>query len=363
MEGIVFGPINGLNGLPLAVGGLCDVSISRCGARLLYKKVKAVQARMSASATEIPMSEITPTQPAPVAAHALDYVAQEPAAGEHETLIQPTRGWISVNWREMLNARELLYFFIWRDLKVRYKQAILGVAWVVMQPIMNMIMYTIVFGAAAGFNKRLGADAKVYSVFVYAALLPWQLFAQALTNGGMSLVTQQNIVKKIYFPRLFVPPSAVGGALVDMGISFVMVMSLAAWNHVGFSPMLLFLPLLVLLALLNSLGIAYLMSALTVKYRDFRFLIPFMAQVLMFVSFVAFPPNIITSQKWRYALLANPMYGVVAGFRRCILPGLDDKVIGFEWMYIWSSLIGGLILFFVGIYVFRRTERTFADIA
>ena len=278
------------------------------------------------------------------------------------SFIQPTRGWISVNWREMLDARELLFFFIWRDLKVRYKQAILGVGWVVMQPILNMVMYTIVFGSAAGLSKRLAPHEADYSVFVFAALLPWQLFAQALSNGGMSLVSQQNIVKKMYFPRLFVPTSAVGGALVDMAISFVVVMLLAAWNHVGFSPMLLFLPFLVLLALLNSLGIAYLMSALTVKYRDFRFLIPFMGQVLMFASFVAFPPSIIEG-RWKWLLLGNPMYGVVSGFRRCILPNLSDETLGFDWIYLVSSLIGGLILFFVGIYVFRRTERTIADIA
>lgn len=317
---------------------------------------------MSASATDIPMSEITPSPP-PAAV-----VAAQPGVAEHETVIQPTRGWISVNWREMLEGRELLFFFIWRDLKVRYKQAVLGVGWVVVQPIMNMIMFTLVFGSAAGLNSRLGDQSKLYGVFVFAALLPWQLFAQALSSGGMSLVSQQNIVKKIYFPRLFVPTSAVGGALVDMGISFVIVMGLAVWNHVPLTPMLLLLPLLVVLLLLNALGMAYLMSALTVKYRDFRFLIPFMSQVLMFASFVAFPPNIMGTSKWRYAMLANPMYGVVAGFRKCILPNLHlDKagldVTGFDWIYIASSVVGGLILFFTGIFVFRRTERTFADIA
>ena len=257
----------------------------------------------------------------------------------------------------------MLYFLVWRDLKVRYKQAVLGVLWVVVQPIMNMILYTLVFGSAAGLNQRLGDQKDKYSIFVYAALLPWQLFSQALSSGGMSLVSQQNIVKKIYFPRLYIPTGVVGGSLVDMGISFLIVMSMAMWKHVGISPMILLLPVLVLLTLLNSLGISYLMSALTVKYRDFRFIIPFMSQVLMFASFVAFPPNIITSPKWRYALLANPMYGVVAGFRKCIIPGLTDAQIGFQWMYLASSLIGGSLLLFVGLFVFRRTERTFADIA
>jgi lipopolysaccharide transport system permease protein len=155
----------------------------------------------------------------------------------------------------------------------------------------------------------------------------------------------------------------VGGSIVDMGISFLIVMCMAIWQHVGISPLILLLPVLVLIAVLNSLGIAYLMSALTVKYRDFRFLLPFMSQVLMFASFVAFPPNIMGSSKWRHAVLLNPMYGVVSGFRKCLLPHLTDAQIGFQWMYIWSSLIGGLLLFFVGIFVFRRTERNFADIA
>jgi lipopolysaccharide transport system permease protein len=314
------------------------------------------QSNMSASATDISMSEITSSPsltPPPPAAH----------FSEHETVIQPTRGWIGVNWREMFDGRELLYYLIWRDLKVRYKQAILGVLWVVIQPIMNMIMFTLVFGSAAGFNKRLAGHEGEYSVFVYAALLPWQLFAYSLSSGGMSLVNQQNIVKKIYFPRLFVPTSSVGGALVDMAISFFIVMVLLLWHHIPLTPMLLLLPFMVMLGLLNSLGIAYLLSGLTVKYRDFRFIIPFLSQVLMFASFVAFPPSLVGNTKWKWLLLGNPMYGVVAGFRRCILSDISSTDIGFEWKYIVSSLIGGLILFFVGIFVFRRTERTFADIA
>jgi lipopolysaccharide transport system permease protein len=138
---------------------------------------------------------------------------------------------------------------------------------------------------------------------------------------------------------------------------------MAAWKHVGISPMILFLPVLIFILMLNALGIAYLMSALTVRYRDFRFLIPFMSQVLMFASFVAFPPNIMGTSKWRYAVLLNPMYGVVSGFRKCLLPHLSDTQIGFGWIYILSSLVGGVLLFFVGIFVFRRTERNFADIA
>jgi lipopolysaccharide transport system permease protein len=305
--------------------------------------------------TTVP-SSASAQMPAPVTAPTLAFSA-------HEQVIQPTRGWIGVNWRELIDGRELLYFLIWRDLKVRYKQAILGVAWVVIQPIMNMVMYTLVFGNAAGLNKRLPGHEHEYSVFVYAALLPWQLFSYSLSSGGMSLVNQQNIVKKIYFPRLFIPTAAVGGAIVDMGISFLMVILLVVWKHIPFSPMLLMLPMFLALGLLNSLGAAYLLSGLTVKYRDFRFIIPFLSQVLMFASFVAFPPALVDGSRWKWLLYCNPMYGVVAGFRRCILSDFSNKDLGFDWSYVISSLVGGLILFIVGIFIFRRTERTFADIA
>jgi len=279
-----------------------------------------------------------------------------------ETIIQPTRGWIGINWAEMFHSRELLYFFIWRDLKVRYKQAVLGVGWVVLQPIMNMIMFTVVFGSAAGLNKRLTGYENFYAIYVYAALLPWQLFAAALNTGGMSLVSQQHILKKIYLPRLFVPTSAVGGAVVDLLVSFCILFILAALKGVMLSPLTLLLPALLALSLLNALGVSYLLSALTVRYRDFRFLIPFLSQLLMFVSFVAFPPSLMGNSKWRWLLLFNPMYGVIATWRKCLL-GFPDAITGFSPRYLVASIVGGLILFVTGLMVFRRTERTFVDIA
>ena len=306
---------------------------------------------MSASATDMTAPEMTAFRP-----------AAQPAPDEHETVIEPTRGWIGVNWRELFQGRELLYFLIWRDLKVRYKQAILGVGWVVVQPLMNMILFTLIFGSAAGLNKRLPGHEHQYSVYVYTALLPWQLFATALSLGGMSLVNQQHMLKKIYFPRLFVPTSAVGGALVDLFISFAIVMILAAFKHVPFSPLLLLLPLLIALTMLQALGAAYLLSALTVKYRDFRFLIPFLSQVMMFVSFVAFPPSLVGGTKWRWLLLFNPMYGVIAAWRKCIL-NFPDDVTGYDPRYLATSIVGGIALFIVGLFVFRRTERNFVDIA
>jgi lipopolysaccharide transport system permease protein len=288
---------------------------------------------------------------------------QDNEPGAFETIIQPTRGWIGINWAEMFHSRELLYFFIWRDLKVRYKQAILGVGWVVVQPIMNMIMFTVVFGSAAGLNSRLGKGHEhEYSVYVYAALLPWQLFAAALNNGGMSLVSQQHILKKIYLPRLFVPTAAVGGAVIDLLVSFCILFILAAFKGMWLSPWALLLPVLLGLSLLNALGVAYLLSALTVRYRDFRFLIPFLSQLLMFVSFVAFPPSLMGNSKWKWLLLFNPMYGVIATWRKCLL-GFNDSLTGFSIRYLVASIVGGLILFVIGLIVFRRTERTFVDIA
>lgn len=306
---------------------------------------------MSASVTNVTVAD----SPAPP-------VSDNVAETVHETIIEPTTGWIGLNWRELIASRELLYFLIWRDLKVRYKQAILGVGWVVVQPVLNMILFTVIFGSAAGLNSRLKGHESQYSVFVFVALLPWQLFATALNSGGMSLVNQQNMLKKIYFPRLYVPTAAVGGAMVDLFIAFVIVLILAVFKGLTFTPLIFWLPALLLLTLMHALGAAYLLSALTVRYRDFRFLIPFISQVLMYVSFVAFPPSLVGNTKWKWLLLFNPMYGVVASWRKCLL-GFPDALSGFDVRYLASAIIGGALLLLVGVYVFRRTERNFVDIA
>lgn len=296
---------------------------------------------------------------------AVDVLASEQSPDLHETIIQPTRGWIGINWDEMFHSRELLYFFVWRDLKVRYKQAILGVGWAVIQPIMSMIIFTAIFGSAAGFAARLGGEwGQKFAVFVYAGLLPWQLFSSSLTLGGLSLLNQQHVVKKVYFPRLFVPTSAVGGALVDMGISWCIVAVLMAWYHVAPSFMVLLLPLALVLSLLLSLGVAYLLSALTISYRDFRFLIPFMTQIWMWMSFVAFPvpESIQASWKWKPLLLCNPMFGIIATYRKILLNMPDDKT-GWRPMYLISSIVISAAIFVLGLFYFRRTERRFADVA
>ena len=283
-----------------------------------------------------------------------------------ETIIQPSKGWIGVNWGELFRSRELLYFLIWRDIKVRYKQAVLGAAWAVLQPLFFMALFTLVFGSAAGFATQLGPQwGPKYPVFVFVALLPWQLFATALNAGGLSLLAQQNILTKIYFPRLFVPTSAVGGALLDMGISSLLVAALMAWYGVAPAAGIVLLPLLVLLTLACALGAACLFSALTITYRDFRFLIPFIAQFWMFASFVAFPPSIFgqIGPRLRVVLALNPMYGIIGAWRKLFLGGAPDSMTGWNPLYLATSIAITAVLFFLGLFYFRKAEKRFADIA
>jgi lipopolysaccharide transport system permease protein len=313
---------------------------------------------MSATATQIPMSQIPD-------AGGAEWPDETGSA--IETVIQPSRGWLAVPWAEMAHQRELLFFLIWRDIKVRYKQSVLGIAWAVLQPVINMIVFTAIFGVAAGLNKNIPKDLP-YAIFVFAGLLPWQLFATSLNTGGLSLVNQQHLLTKIYFPRLFVPTAAVGGAVFDMAIASVAFIAMLVFkSFVGpwhFQPtwMLLLLPVLLVLNLMLALGTAYLLSALTVSYRDFRFLIPFMVQIWMWMSFVAFPvpPSIASSPKWAWVFAMNPMHGIIAGYRKAILVDVDS---GWSPVYLLSSAAISVFVFVLGIFYFRRTERRFADIA
>jgi lipopolysaccharide transport system permease protein len=309
---------------------------------------------MSASATtEIPVSEMTtfhaPAMPAPQAA-------------VRELVIQPSKGWIGIDWSELLRFRELLYFLIWRDVKVRYKQAVLGFAWAVLEPVMNMIVFTAIFGVAAGMRGELPPTVP-FPIFVFSGLIAWKLFATALSQGGMSLVNSQNLLTKIYFPRLFVPTSTVGSALVDMVLQFGIFVIIMVWY--GFMPSwhIVFMPLLVLLTVIMSLGVAYLLSALTITYRDFRFLIPIMTQIWMYLSFVPIPvpKYVLESQKWQMLLGCNPMYTIVALYRKCVT-GYGYEV-GLNAKYIPVSIAMAMGLFILGLFYFRRTEKRFADIA
>jgi lipopolysaccharide transport system permease protein len=288
--------------------------------------------------------------------------------GDQELVIRPRRGWIAIDWAEIVRYRELLYFLVWRDVKVRYKQSVLGIAWAVIVPVLNMLVFTVIFNVIF----HLGHDLKTpdgrmlpYAILVYAALLPWQLFSNSLSTGGLSLLNQQHLLTKVYFPRLFIPTSAVGGLLVDMGISFLVLIVLMGFYHFlpayRFVPpwAILTLPLLVLLTVIAGLAVAYTLSALTVTYRDFRFLIPFAVQILSYLSFVQYPADdfIHGHPVFAWFLSLNPMFGVVTAFRWAILgrplyPG-----------YIAMSIVVSLALLVFGAFYFRKTERRFADIA
>jgi lipopolysaccharide transport system permease protein len=205
-----------------------------------------------------------------------------------------------------------------------------------------------------------------YSVFVLSGLLPWQLFMTSLTAGGMSLVNQQHLLTKIYFPRLFIPTSVTGGALVDLGVASILFAALLLMTGIVPTWGVLLLPALLLLTVVVALGMAYLLSALTVTYRDFRFLIPFMAQLWMWLSFVAFPPAMVAESKWKWVLALNPMYSIIAAYRKVLLggvPGLKDSDIGWDWRYLGVSVGLSVSLFILGLFYFRRTERRFSDIA
>lgn len=268
-------------------------------------------------------------------------------------VIRPTKGFVSLNLREIWNYRELLYFLVWRDIKVRYKQTALGAAWAVIQPVMTMIVFSIFFGRLA----KVPSDGIPYPVFAYTALLPWQLFAFALTESSNSLVGSQNLITKVYFPRLVIPLASVLAGLVDFGIAFVVLLVLMFYYGITPGSAIVWLPLFMLLALATALSVGLWFSALNVKYRDVRYTIPFITQLWMFATPVAYPSSLVP-KPWRAWLGLNPMAGVVEGFRWALLgktaaPGL----------LLWISIVAVLLLLIGGLFYFRRMESTFADLA
>ncbi len=270
---------------------------------------------------------------------------------DHVTVIEPLRGWRTLNLRELWAYRELLYVLAQRDIKVRYKQTVLGVAWAVIQPLTTMLLFTLIFGKLA----QIPSDGLPYPVFVYAALLPWTFFANALSTSGNSLVGQQHLISKVYFPRLIIPLSSIGTGLIDFAVSAVILLVLMAWYGVGWSLNLLAVPFLVLAVIFIALGVGTLLSALTVSYRDFRFVIPFMVQFWMFATPVVYPASLFPEQ-WRWVLYLNPMAGLIEGFRSAFL-GRPFDLTG-----IGISLLVAVVVFVLGILYFEKMERRFADI-
>lgn len=280
--------------------------------------------------------------------------AADVPSGDIVTVIRPTSGWRSLDLRELWRYHELLYFLAWRDIKVRYKQTVLGAAWAILQPVMTMLVFTIFFGRLGGMEKNSHVTA-AYPIFVYAALLPWQFFASALQQGGQSLVGSANLISKVYFPRLIVPFATVGAALVDLAISFVVMAGLMVFYGVPFTASLLALPLCLLGTIIAAVGTGTLLSALTVSFRDFRHVVPFLVQLWMFASPVAYPFEIVPEQ-WRLWYALNPMAGLISAYRSALLNE------SFLWGPIAISMLSGTVLFLLGILYFRRVERRFADI-
>ncbi len=274
------------------------------------------------------------------------------AAAAREVVIRPRRGWIAIDWRELWEQRELMYFLVLRDIKVRYKQTVLGVAWAVIQPVLAMTIFSIIFGRFA----KVPSDGLPYPVFVYAGLLPWQFFSQTVSQAGLSLVNQQQLLTKVYLPRMFVPSASAGSSFVDLCISFLVFFILMLIYGVAPGWDALAVPGLVLLTLCASLGTGLFLAALTVSYRDFRYVIPFMMQLWMYLSPVIFPVSLVP-ERFQWILALNPLTGIIDGFRSALLGtpwNLDTLLV--------SSLVAfGLLI--LGMYYFRKTERRFADIA
>ena len=266
--------------------------------------------------------------------------------------IEPTKGWVALQLKELWAYRELLYFLIWRDVKVRYKQTALGVAWAIIQPVFTMIVFSLFFGRLG----KIPSDGIPYPIFCYAALVPWTFFSHGLTQASNSLVGSSNLIKKIYFPRLSVPIAAVTSGIIDFSISFVVLLGMMVYYGVYPTINVIWVPLLLLLTLITSLGVSLWLSALNVQFRDVRYVLPFLTQLWLFATPIAYPSSLLP-EPWRTLYSINPMVGVVEGFRWALLgaktaPGP---------MMIVSSLTA-LALLVGGAFYFRRLEKTFADV-
>jgi lipopolysaccharide transport system permease protein len=269
------------------------------------------------------------------------------------TIIKPSHGWSFVNFRELWRYRELIYFLVWRDVKVRYKQTLLGAAWAILKPFLSMVIFTVVFAGLAG----LETDGAPPAVFYYAGLLPWVLFQDGVTKAGTSLVTGANLITKVYFPRIAIPLASVVAGIVDFALAFLILIGMMFFYGVVPTSAVWTLPLFLLLALVTALGVGLWLSALNVTYRDIGYVTPFLVQAWLYASPVVYSTSIIPEGWARIAYGINPMAGVVQGFRWAILGGDAPP----------SALLGlsvavAIIFLLSGMVYFRRTERTFADV-
>lgn len=266
--------------------------------------------------------------------------------------IEPSRAWVSLRLGELWEYRELLYFLTWRDIKVRYKQTVLGAAWAIIQPLFAMMIFSFFFGRLA----KIPSDGMPYPLFSFAALVPWTFFANGLNQSSNSLVASANLIKKVYFPRLTIPVATVLAGLVDFALAFIVLLGMMALYGVAPTINMLWTPLFLLLSLVTSLGVGLWLSALNVQYRDVRYIVPFVIQVWMFSTPIVYPSSLL-SEPWRTIYGFNPMVGVVEGFRWALLgtntaPGATIAV----------SSLAALMILLSGAFYFRHMEKTFADV-
>jgi lipopolysaccharide transport system permease protein len=273
-------------------------------------------------------------------------------AAENLTVIEPKKGWIAFNLKEVWKYRELFYFLTKRDIKVRYKQTVLGGLWAIIQPVFTMIVFTLFFGRLA----KMPSDGIPYPIFVYAGLLPWTYFANALTASGNSLVGSANLITKVYFPRLIIPASASLAGLLDFFIAMLVLGVLMVYYQFLPGYGILLFPALVALTFLCAVGVGLWLSALNVEYRDIRYAIPFVVQLWMFVSPVIYPVSMV-DEKYQWLLALNPMGGVITAFRASLLGHQP-----IDWFLLIISAVIIVLLFLSGLFYFKRMEKTFADV-
>lgn len=272
---------------------------------------------------------------------------------EHEIIIKHKKGLASIDFKELWNYRELLYFLSWRDIKLRYKQTAIGIAWAVLQPFVMMVVFSIIFGGIA----KLPSDNIPYPIFAYSGLLFWNIFSNSLSNASQSLVSNSNIIQKVYLPRMLLPAASVVVTLADFFFAFLVFGGILAYYHfmpnaLGF---FLIIPLLVI-TMIASLGLGLFLSALNVKYRDVRYALPFFIQILIFVTPVIYPISIV-SEKYRWVLALNPMTGVIETFKVTLL-----GTTSIDWTILFISTVSSIVLLLFGIWYFLKTEKIFADI-
>lgn len=291
--------------------------------------------------------EITNARPVKSPNQPLPTLPKEPLV-----VIEPQKSRFGINLRDLWTYHELLYFLTWRDIKVRYKQTLLGVMWAILQPLFMMLVFALFFGKLVG----VPSDGIPYPIFAYAGLLPWTFFSTAATTSGNSVVNSANLITKVYFPRLIVPTASVAAALVDFGITFIVLAILMIYYKVSLTWGLLMLPVLIVLLTVLALAFGILMSGLNVKYRDIKFVLPFLIQLWFFASPIIYPTSLVP-ERWRWILALNPMTGIIEGFRAALF---GRK--GFDWEAIAISAVITVMLLIYAALSFKRMEKTFADI-